>query len=113
MKYSIRKIEKVTSLHTSRVIDLDPKKFKKVKDNPYKGSTEKEFITYIAAMLRYSNIPEDLDEDTKELLMKLEESKMEAYYHSSEDREEVVYQIGKVNPEYRKSGGFEVIEEES
>ena len=64
-------------------------------------------------MLRYSNIPEDLDEDTKELLMKLEESEMEAYYYSSEDKEEVVYQIGKVNPEYRKSGGFEVIEEEN
>lgn len=108
MGYKIRKSEKIISFRASKVIELDPKKFKKLKDYPFKGKTEQEFINYIST-LDFFNLPDDLDEDTRELIESLEYGEMTEYANSADKGEDSWYELGEENPEYRKTGGFKII----
>ena len=107
MKHQIRKVESVTVYLASKVITLDDKKFKKLDDNPFTGNTEEEFMEYLTT-IDFDNSPEDLDDETRELLMSIEENSYTEYSSSAEHSRNLTLQIGEVNSEYRKSGGFKV-----
>jgi hypothetical protein len=109
MKYYIRKVEKVTIWEATDAIELNPKSFKKLKSNPYKGSTEEEFLNYINS-LRY-DLPqelEDIDYDAYDKLTKLFDGEMvqKMYTSTAEHEENSWLEIGEVDPSYSKHGGF-------
>jgi hypothetical protein len=109
MKYQIRKVEKVTIWEATDPIELNPKFFKKLKDNPYKGSTEEDFLTYIDS-LRF-DLPqelEDIDFETYDKLRDLFEGEMQKniYHTTAEHSEDSWLEIGDVDPSYSKKGGF-------
>ena len=111
MKYQIRKVEEITIWQKSEVIELDPKHFKKLDDNPYTGSTEEEFLKYIAEFIdvcRYDGVPSDLDMDVSSEIEKLTDNiTWTEYANSCEKGENSWYEIGKKNDSYRKTGGFD------
>lgn len=109
MKYYIRKVEKVTIWEATDPIELNPKSFKKLKENPYKGSTEEDFLKYIDS-LRY-NLPEELEDIDYEAYSKLVdlfngEMPQKMYTSSAEHEENSWLEIGDVDPSYSKRGGF-------
>jgi hypothetical protein len=109
MKYQIRKVEKVTIWEATDPIELNPKFFKKLKDNPYKGSTEEDFLQYIYS-LRY-DLPqelEDIDYETYQKLSDLFEGEMEQkmFNSTAEHSEDSWLEIGDVDPKLSKRGGF-------
>jgi len=109
MKYQIRKVEKVTIWKATDAIELNPKFFKKLKDNPYKGSTEEDFLNYIDS-LRF-DLPqelEDIDFATYDKLRDLFEGEMQKniYHTTAEHSEDSWLEIGDVDPSYSKKGGF-------
>ena len=112
MKYQIRKVEEITVWQATEVAELDPKKFKKLENNPYTGETEEDFLKYIQEFIntcRYDGIPLDLDEKTSMELDKMIDNCTWTEYANSCDKGETSwYQIGEKNEEYRKSGGFKV-----
>jgi hypothetical protein len=109
MKYYIRKVEKVTIWEATDALELNPKFFKKLKENPYKGSTEEDFIKYIDS-LRF-DLPqelEDIDFETYDKLRDLFEGEMQKniYHTTAEHSEDSWLEIGDVDPSYSKKGGF-------
>lgn len=110
MKYQIRKVESVTSIRSSLVIELDPKKFKKLEINPYTGDSEEEFMTYMSEF-DFEDPPYDLDDNTSKLLMDLSNSTWEEYANSCEKGSNVWLQIGEKDSAYYKTGGFKVNDE--
>jgi len=109
MKYYIRKVEKVTIWEATEPIELNPKSFKKLKSNPFKGSSEEDFLNYIES-LRH-DLPQELEDIDFEAYDKLTqlfdgELKQTMYTSSAEHSEESWLQIGKVDPSYTKQGGF-------
>lgn len=107
MKYEIRKVENVTSYRATNVIKLDDEKFRKLEENPYNGKTEEEFMTYLTT-LNFQEPPDDLDDETSELLRDIAESNFEEYGNSCENGSDVYIQIGEIDEEYYKTGGFKV-----
>jgi hypothetical protein len=112
MKYQIRKVEEITIWQATEVAELDPKKFKKLEENPYTGNSEEEFLTYIQGFInncRYDGFPLDLDDATaNELDKMIENVNWTEYANSCEKGETSWFQIGEKNEEYRKTGGFKV-----
>ena len=109
MKYHIRKVEKVTIWEATDPIELNPKFFKKLKDNPYKGSTEEDFLKYIDS-LRY-DLPqelEDIDFETYDKLVVFFDGGMEQkiFNSTAEHSEDSWLEIGEINPKLSKRGGF-------
>lgn len=107
--YTIRKTETFTVYEASEPVQIDPEKFRNL-SKPYNGNTESEFIGYLASFFPY-DIPEDLDEDTKEILVKLDEGITIEYANSLEKGSNQNLQIGEVDLSYTKSGGFRVEDE--
>lgn len=107
MKYQIRKTESITSYRATKVIELDDKKFRKLEDNPYTGTTSEEFMVYLASM-DFQDPPYDLDEKTAQLLRDIAESEFVEYGNSCEKSSDVWLQIGEKDEGYRKTGGFRV-----
>ena len=107
MKHQIRKVESITILRATCVVELDDKKFRKLEDNPYTGETPEEFMVYLASM-DFECPPDDLDEKTKSKLMDIKESVWTEYANSCENGSDVWLQIGESDEEYRKTGGFRV-----
>ena len=110
MKYHIRKVEKDTIWLATEAVELDPKFFKKLKTNPYTGSSEKDFIIYIRGLL-HSEVPqelEDIDYETYQKLIDFEDMEKTVYNSTSQHSEESWLEIGKVDPSYSKSGGFKM-----
>jgi len=112
MKYQIRKVEEITIWQTTEVAELDPKKFKKLEDNPYTGETEEDFLKYIQEFInncRYDGIPYDLDEKTASEIDKMVENiNWKEYANSCEKGETSWFQIGEKNEEYHRTGGFKI-----
>ena len=107
MKYQIRKVEKVTIWEATDAIELNPKFFKKLKDNPYKGSTEEDFLKYINSL--QFDLPqelEDIDYETYDKLKDLFEGEMQKkiYNSTAEHSEDSWFEIGDVDPSYSKRG---------
>ena len=110
MKYQIRKCEAYTVCQSTEVVELDPKKFKKLENNPYTGETEEDFLNYIAEFAntcRYEGVPDDLDDNTKQEILKLtDDANWTEYHNSAWDGEQSWYQLGEADEKYRKTGGF-------
>ena len=109
MKYYIRKVEQVTVWEATDVIELNPKSFKKLKSNPYTGSSEEDFLNYINS-LKY-DLPqelEDIDYEAYDKLTQLFDGDMEqkVYTSTAENSENSWLEIGEVDPTYTKHGGF-------
>jgi hypothetical protein len=109
MKYQIRKVEKVTIWEATDAIELNPKFFKKLKDNPYRGSTEEDFLKHINSL--QFDLPqelEDIDFETYDKLKDLFEGEMQKkiYNSTAEHSEDSWLEIGDVDPSYSKKGGF-------
>ena len=110
--YQIRKCERFTSWQTSEVATLDPEKFKNI-SVPFTGETEEEFLNYIQDNRYeleeiYDEIEKELGEETLAELGKLWSPEWTEYSNSKSKGEESWFESGKENPEYRKTGGFEV-----
>jgi len=110
MKYQIRKVEEVTSWSSSEVATLDPKKFKKLKENPFTGETEQEFLKYIEEFVnnsRCDGLPYDLDDNTADEIRKISEDiKWTEFNNSAMSYENSWFQIGEVDKDYYKTGEF-------
>ena len=102
----IRKVEQITSYLATAPVEIDPEKFRNISE-PYTGDSEQEFVDYLAGIFPYS-IPEDLDDETKEILSKLHEADMEEYSSSLDKGEKIGLQVGEEDFNYRKTGGFRV-----
>lgn len=107
--YTIRKTEVITTYQASEPIQIDPEKFRNI-SKPYTGNTESEFIQYLASIFPW-DLPDDLDEETKDLLNELNDCVMNEYASSLDNGCDQCLQIGEVDFSYRKSGGFRVEEE--
>lgn len=107
MKHQIRKRENVTLYMASDVATLDDKKFKKLKENPYTGSSEEEFLKYIANLDLW-NIPElDLDLETISELEKLgPDGELKEFGNSAEKSANIWFESGEEDESYGKYGGF-------
>jgi hypothetical protein len=107
MKYQIRKRENVTVYLASAVATLDDKAFKKLKENPYTGNSEEEFLKYISELNMW-DLPDDLKEDQVEELEKLhpDHIEMEEFANSAEKGENSWFESGEVDEKYRRYGGF-------
>ena len=107
MKYQIRKRENVTVYLASGVATLDDDAFKKLKENPYTGKSEEEFLKYISEMDMW-HTPDDLDEDQITELEKLHPDyvEMTEFANSAEKGEDSWFESGEVDEKYRKYGGF-------
>lgn len=108
MKYQIRKAEEMTVWLASEPIELDPKKFKKLSENPFTGNTEEDFVKYISS-LDFYDLPYDLDEKTLDLLNDLHEAPMKEINNSAQKYANTWFEIGEKNEEYRRTGGFRIV----
>lgn len=112
MKYQIRKCEEITIWQATEVAELDPQDFKNLEENPYKGSTEEDFLNYITEFInlcRWDGFPTDLDIKTANELDKLVENVNWTEYANSTQKEENSWiEIGEKNKEYSKTGGFKI-----
>jgi hypothetical protein len=105
--YKIRKCEKITSWQAGSPATLDPEKFRNL-SIPYEGSTEEEFLDYIASnSYELEEIYEELDDETLSQMESIWHPEYVEYSNSSWKFEDSWYEIGKENPEYSKYGGFE------
>lgn len=103
--YQIRKVEKFTILRHTTTSHLDPEKFRQF---GYEGNSEEEFLNYIDN-LDMDDVYERLDEETLNELGGIKEDyEWTEYYNSAWDGEESWLEIGKENPEWSRTGGFEV-----
>lgn len=111
MKYQIRKCEEITIWQSTEVIDLNPEDFRGLDDNPYTGSSEQDFLKYIANFInncRWDGFPLDLDSDVCDELNKLiDDVEWTEYANSAEKGENSWLEIGEKNDAYRKAGGFD------
>jgi hypothetical protein len=107
MKYQIRKRENVTLYMASEVAELDDKKFKKLKDNPYTGNSEEEFLKYISNLDMWNISELDLDMYTISELEKLgPDGESKEFGNSAEKSANIWFESGEEDEAYSKYGGF-------
>jgi hypothetical protein len=113
MKHQIRKVEEITIWRATNVVELDDKKFKKLSEDPYTGTTAEDFANYLADknFEELSLIMEDICPKTAQALMDIVESPWEEYASSLDKYSNIHIQIGEKDEAYRKSGGFRVDED--
>jgi len=105
--YQIRKCQTWTVTSKTQTATLDPEKFRNL-STPYEGDSEEEFVNYISGIY-LDDIYEELDEETiSELDKFFDNVEWEEWYNSAWDGEESWFDIGEENPEFRRTGGFEV-----
>jgi hypothetical protein len=105
--YQIRKCQTWTFTSKTQTATLDPEKFRNL-STPYEGDSEEDFVNYISG-LYLDDIYEELDEETiSELDKFFDNVEWEEWYNSAWDGEESWFEVGEENPEYRRTGGFEV-----
>jgi len=103
--YQIRKVETYTVSQHTETANLDPEKFREL---GYEGDSEEEFINFIAE-LYIDEVYDQLDEETRNELSKIKEDySYTEFYNSAWDGENSYYEIGQDNPEWRRTGGFEM-----
>ncbi len=112
MEIEIRKVETYICTDASAPVKLNVEEFKKC-NPPFKGSTEEEFMDYLYEEVDWLEdfVEENkkiLSEDNIESLDSLIYPMMDIMYDSRNKGEDSWYEIGKTNPEYRRSNEFEV-----
>lgn len=105
MKYYIRKTEAVTIKLATPPVELWSSEFEKLSENPYTGSSEEEFVNYIASYV-WENAKHELSDDAIELLDNLFDGPMEEISNSSDHGGNSRLELGVPDPKYRKNGNF-------
>ena len=107
--YQIRKCERYTSWQCSEVATLDPEKFKTL-SIPFEGETEEEFLNYISENTwEFDEIWDELDEETQNQLSSILDPSWTEYSNSAYKFEDSWNESGKVDENWTRTGGFEVI----
>jgi hypothetical protein len=106
----IRKCERVTVYNATEVANLNPEDFKNV-SVPFEGESDEEFLSYLEDN-RYDleDIYEEFSQETLDELNKLWEPEWTEYSNSAWNGEDSWLEVGNVNEEYTKTGGFEVLQ---
>ena len=107
----IRKCERVTVYNATEVANLNPEKFKNL-SIPFEGESDEEFLAYLDENMfeLYEVIYEEIDEETLAELSKVWEPEWSEYSNSAWNGEDSWLEVGNVNEEYTKTGGFEVLQ---
>ena len=111
MAYQLRKVERYTNWEATEAVTLNPDDFTTL-TTPYTGNTEEEFMNYIQELYHedWYEICEELEElgsmDSADALSTLFEGEMEVYSSTTEKEEDMWVEVGEVNEEYSKYGGF-------
>ena len=111
MAYQLRKVERYTNWEATEAVTLNPDDFTTL-SYPYGGSTEVEFMNYIQELYYedWYEICEELEAldymDSADALSTLFEGEMEIYSSTTEKEEDMWVEVGEVNEEYSKYGGF-------
>lgn len=109
MKYKIRKRENVTQYLSGPVAELDDKPFRKLKDDPYTGDSEEEFLKYISNLNLWDISDLNLKDSIKEQLEKLgPDAEMDLFGSSAEKGEDSWFESGEEDESYRRYGGFNI-----
>lgn len=114
MAFQIRKCEKYTNWEATEAVNLNPEDFVNLPDFPYEGDTtsEQEFVEYIQELYYedWYEICDQLEEqgntDLADTLSLLFEGDMEIYSSTTDKYATEWFDIGEVDPEYTKYGGF-------
>ena len=109
MKLQVRKCQMWTSYEASGIANLDTDKFKTL-SIPFEGETEEDFLRYLSSN-RYElqeEICNELDEETLNQLNQIWDPEWKEYFCSTWKGEESWLESGKENPQFRKTGGFEI-----
>ena len=105
--YQIRKCETYSVTSKTETANLDPEKFRNI-SVPYEGNSEEEFLNYISE-LYIDEVYEELDKETLSELDKIgDDQQWEEWYNSAWDGEASWHEIGEDNPEFSRTGGFEI-----
>lgn len=110
--YTLRKCERYTNWEATEGVNLNPEDFRDL-EFPYSGETELDFANYIQELYfeDWYEIADELEElgrtETADALSLLFEGDMEIYSSSTDHSATEWFDIGEVNPEWRKYGGFE------
>lgn len=111
MAYQLRKVERYTNWEATKAVTLNPDDFTTL-STPYTGKTEEEFMNYIQELYYedWYEICDELEElgsmDSADALSTLFEGEMEIYSSTTEKEEDMWVEVGEVNEEYPKYGGF-------
>ena len=111
MAYQLRKVERYTNWEATEAVTLNPDDFTTL-TTPYSGKTEEEFMNYIQELYYedWYEICEELEElgnmDSADALATLFEGEMEIYSSTTEKEEDMWVEVGEVNEDYSKYGGF-------
>jgi len=106
MKLLFRKTEYYTVYAAGPSVELDSNDFPE-----FNGETEEEFLDYIKENLYEFSESDEVDgvsEDSLNKLWELNNGKMTEYANSKSEFFQGDLQIGEVNPDYIKTGGFKV-----
>ena len=111
MAYQLRKVERYTNWEATKAVTLNPDDFTTL-SYPYTGTTEAEFMDYIQELYYedWYEICEELEAldymDSADALSTLFEGEMEVYSSTTDNEEDMWVEVGEVNEEYSKYGGF-------
>lgn len=103
--YELRKCEEYTIVRSSEIAYIDPEKFRNL-STPCEGDSEEDFLDYIS-QLYFWDLESELDEETRQQLIKLEEPHWNEFYNSAFDGSKDWYELGEENENAVKNGGFE------
>jgi hypothetical protein len=114
MAFQIRKCEKYTNWEATDAVDLDPVDFKDLPEFPYEGDveSEKEFVEYMHKLYHedWYDICDQLEAADRTALADqismLFEGDMEIYSSTTDKYATEWCDIGEVDSEYSKYGGF-------
>jgi hypothetical protein len=110
MKYKIRKRENVTLYLSSEVAELDDEYFRNLKENPYTGNSEEDFLSYIDSLyiLGEDCVPRYIEDySVYDELEKLGVCDNE-FASSAEKGRNMWLELGHEDDQYHKYGGFVV-----
>jgi hypothetical protein len=114
MAFQIRKCEKYTNWEATDAVDLNPVDFTDLPDFPYEGDveSEEEFVQYMHELYQedWYDICDQLEAADKTALADqismLFEGDMEIYSSTTDKYATEWFDIGEVDSEYSKYGGF-------
>lgn len=105
--YQIRKCKQFTSYQGGEVANLVPDKFRNL-SIPYVGNTQEDFFDYITQnSWDLQDIYQEFDEQTLLEMEKIWQPNWEEFDNSENKFEDSWMEMGHVNSEWSRRGGFE------
>lgn len=103
----VRKLESVSYIYSTEVVNLDPEKFRNC-SRPYEGNSDEEFLSYLDKIgYDLDSLLEEVDEETADELVKLLDTPHREIWNSTLKGEKSWYESGKCVEGKVKNGGFE------